>query len=140
MPAFSLTTAQYRWAAALWTGALLVAFSIPAANIPTVDPALRLDKVTHVVLFFGFGMLWMRALCPPTSSSGQLRRRGGLLVLGGGAFAGLTEVYQHLMPIHRFGDPYDATANLIGLVAAVVAYYIHRTHQSARAPADAAPS
>ena len=136
MPILKLTTTQYRWAAILWTVALLGAFSIPAANIPNVDPALSIDKVVHVILFLGFGVLWMRALCPPALPAPQLRRRGLALVLGGGAFAGLTEVYQHLMPIRRFGDPYDATANLVGLVAAVIGYYAYHTRQHAPPAAE----
>lgn len=126
----SPTTQPYWWMAVLWTVAIFVACSIPAATLTGLGPALSADKAIHLGLFLVFGVLWMRALCPPSVGASLDRlRRQGLRVLGwGGLFAVGTEVYQHVMPLRRMGDPYDALANGIGLVLSVGVYgiLIHR--------------
>lgn len=118
------TTQPYWWMAVLWTGAIVGACSIPAATLSPIGPALSADKAIHLGLFAVFGALWMRALCPPSTGATPARlRRHGLRVLGwGGLFAVGTEVYQHVMPLQRMGDPYDALANGGGLVLSVVVY------------------
>jgi hypothetical protein len=121
MTSLPLSTPQYRWLAVLWTGGIVAACSIPATSLSTLGPALSADKAIHFGLFAIFGLLWMRALGPPGASP-ALRRRSLFLLGGGGLFAAGTEVYQHLMPLQRQGDPYDALANGAGLLAAVVAY------------------
>lgn len=121
-----LSTVHYRWLAVLWTAGIVAACSIPAATLTPLGPALSADKVIHFGLFAAFGVLWMRVLCPPGEEAAPaLRRRQVLRVLGGGtAFAVGTEVYQHLLPLQRVGDPYDALANGIGLFLSVVAYVV----------------
>jgi len=117
----SLTTVQYRWLAVLWTLGIVVACSIPAASLSPIKPALSADKVIHFGLFAGFGLLWMRALCPPDAAT-SLRRHSLRLLGWGSLFAIGTEVYQHLMPLQRRGDPYDALADGSGLLVAVGLY------------------
>jgi VanZ family protein len=108
--------------AVAWTLALLVALSIPADALPPTNPALSLDKVVHIGLFWVLGILWLRVGLPPHAVHTRKMMRG-LLVLGGGtAFAVLTEVYQYLLPVRRHGDPYDALANVIGLLVALLTY------------------
>lgn len=125
-----LSTVHYRWLAVAWTLGILIACSVPSTTLPSVDPALGVDKIVHVGLFAVFGALWMRSLCPPTTPTTMscLRRHGAFLVALGGAFAVTTEVYQHLLPIRRLGDPYDAAANGLGLAGSLLAYvlYTHR--------------
>jgi len=118
---FPLSTTQYRWLAALWTGGIVVACSIPAASLSPIKPALSADKFIHFGLFAVFGALWMRALCPPQASAHRCRY--SLYLLGGGSlFAVGTEIYQHILPIQRHGDPYDALADGSGLLLAVIVY------------------
>lgn len=121
---FFLSTTQYRWGAALWTLAILAACSLPATSLASVEPTLPLDKLAHFGLFVIFGSLWMRVLCPPdaTASWGQFRREGGRLLVLGGLFAGASEVYQHLIPVRRMADPYDALADGLGLLVGIVLY------------------
>lgn len=117
----SLSTTQYRWLAVLWTLGIVAACTIPAASLSPIKPALSADKAIHFGLFAGFGVLWMRVLCPP--GTGASLRRHALRLLGWGSlFAVGTEVYQHLLPIQRRGDPYDALADGVGLLVAVVGY------------------
>jgi VanZ family protein len=120
----SPSTTQYRWLAVLWTLGIVVACSIPAASLSPIEPALSADKAIHFGLFAVFGGLWMRALCPP-DAAGPICRRGLYLLGAGSLFAVGTEVYQHLMPLQRRGDPYDALADGAGLLVAVVAYVLY---------------
>lgn len=121
----SLNTRHYRILAVLWAVGILVACSLPTDTLPEVQSALSPDKIVHVGLFAVFGILWMRGSCPPNDGVGTscLVRRGGALLLVGGLFAGGTEVYQRLIPIQRLGDPYDALANVLGLLLALGIYY-----------------
>lgn len=135
---FSLSTRHYRWLAVLWTIGMVVAFSLPARSLSSVEPVLSYDKIAHAVLFAGFAGLWMRVLCPPESvSSEQTLIRGGLLLLGiGGGFAAGTEVYQHVLPLGRMGDPYDFLADGIGLLLGVglYAWGVRRHRRSVASP------
>lgn len=130
----SLSTTHYQWLAVLWTLGILAACSIPATSLSPIRPALNADKLIHFGLFAIFGGLWMRVLCPPSGTGGSMshRRMGVAVLLGGGLFAVGTEVYQHLMPIQRMGDPYDALANGSGLLLAVVGYifYVRIRHEA----------
>jgi hypothetical protein len=117
----SLTTTQYRRLAVLWTLGIVAACSIPATSLSPIKPALSADKAIHFGLFAGFGLLWMRGLCPPGACA-SLRRHSLRLLGWGSLFAVGTEVYQHLMPIQRRGDPYDALADGGGLLVAVGLY------------------
>jgi hypothetical protein len=122
-----LSTTHYRWLAALWTVAILVGVSLPAASLSPVSAALSFDKAIHFGLFAVFGALWMRGLCPPASRGGWQRfRRRGLQLGGVGVlFAGGSEVYQQLMPIRRMADPYDAVADIAGLLAGILLYAMY---------------
>lgn len=135
---FSLSTRHYRWLAVLWTIGIVVAFSLPARSLSSVEPVLSYDKIAHAVLFAGFAGLWMRVLCPPESvSSGQTLLRGGLLLVGvGGGFAAGTELYQHVLPLGRMGDPYDFLADGIGLLLGVGLYtwWVRRRLRSVATP------
>jgi len=122
----TLSITHYRWLAVLWTGGIIAACSIPATTLSPVEPALSADKAIHVGLFAVFGVLWMRVSCPPSvgMSQSHLWWKGLWLLMGGGLFAVGTEVYQHLLPIQRIGDPYDALADGGGLLLAVVGYVL----------------
>jgi hypothetical protein len=119
----SLSTTHYRWLAVLWTVGIVAACSIPAASLTPLGPALSADKAIHVGLFAGFGALWMRALVPLSEGGWGMFRQQALRVLVGGSFLAVgTEVYQHVLPLQRLGDPYDALANGAGLLGAVIGY------------------
>lgn len=113
--------------AILWTAFIVIACSVPAQSLSPIEPGLGVDKIAHFVLFAIFGGLWMRVVCPPTRANARtcLRRRGLAFVAMGSLFAGGTEVYQHVLPIQRFGDPYDALADGIGLFAGVAFYVLY---------------
>ncbi len=140
---FLRSTAFYRGLAIFWTLGMLVAFSLPASSIPEIQSPLGIDKLVHAGLFFGMGLLWMRALCPPsTAALPQQVRRYSLRLFGGGlAFAVASEVYQQLLPVRRLADPYDAIADGIGLLAGLLVYaaFVHRqTDEPLRSPGERA--
>lgn len=117
------STRRDRWLALSWTIAIVAACSIPAPSLTSIGPALSADKAIHFGLFAVFGALWMRALRPSSSGASRPLRRRALYVLGGGLlFAVGTEVYQHVLPLRRTGDPYDALANGGGLFISVIVY------------------
>lgn len=98
-----------------WTLAILAACSIPGRDIPSVG-LMQFDKVVHFCMFAGFGGLWLWALRGPLAT-----RRWWVLGTGVGYAIG-TEIYQGFLPFDRTPDPYDALANLAGLIAAIVLY------------------
>jgi VanZ family protein len=119
--------------AVLWTLGILVALTIPTPGLPEAPATIDLDKVAHAVLFVGLGVLWMHALQPSSGDTPRhARRRGAGLFLAGVFFAGLTEVYQYVLPIERLGDPYDALADVVGLALAILGYIAYRTVQHQR--------
>ncbi|WP_263790570.1 hypothetical protein [Salinibacter sp.] len=132
----SLRTVHYRLLATLWTVGILVALTFPTGSMPDAQ-ATGLDKVVHAGLFAGFGILWLRGLCPPDTErlSACFRRRGGMFFVGGLLFAVGTEVYQHLLPVQRMADPYDVTADLLGFGVAFVGYYVYHVRRTDRASA-----
>ena len=101
--------------AIVWTLGILAACSIPGQDLPEID-FFSFDKIAHFTVFAGFGWLWMWAL------QGPLPHRTGYVLGAGLAYAALTELYQGLLPYDRTPDPYDALANALGLLAAVLLY------------------
>lgn len=130
----SLQTAHYRALAALWTIGIMLAVTIPTGGVPDVHSPLGFDKVVHAILFLGFGLLWLRGLCPPEQvATSIVPSERSLFLLGVGVvFAMSTEIYQYVLPLERLADPYDAVADLVGLFVAFVGYHVY-AHRS-RAP------
>lgn len=100
------------WLAGLWTLVLWVGCSIPGSEIPEVR-LLAADKLAHVFLFAVFAVLWARA------APGRW-----VAIAGGGlGFGVFTEVWQHLLPIGRTGDPFDVVADAVGLAVGLGAVW-----------------
>ena len=108
-----------------WTLLILVACTIPGKGLPTVN-IISFDKFVHFGIFAGFGWLWMWALRSP------LTRRTKWVLVFGIAYAILTEIYQGLLPFEREPDPFDALANIVGLIVAVLLYRALQQRRAAR--------
>ncbi|MGB3542897.1 VanZ family protein [Rubrivirga sp.] len=94
--------------AILWSVAIVVACLVPGQGLPSVQ-IVSFDKLIHVLLFVGFGLLWMRA-APGVP---------GRILLTGVVFGIAIEVAQGTLPVHRSADVFDAIADAIGVVIGV---------------------
>jgi VanZ family protein len=130
MARFSLSTRHYRGLALLWAAVILLACALPSTGVPRVS-VFGADKVVHAGLFFGWGVLLMRALRPLSLERPrmELGRRAAGLFVGGTVFAGLTEAMQHVLPVHRTADVYDFAADVLGLALAIGLYCAWRYRQ-----------
>ena len=117
--------------ALLWTLAILIAVTVPASTVPTGPPDIGVDKIAHLIMFAGFGLLWMRTLT-------AWRGRRALLLVGsvGLALAAGTELLQHLVLETRQGALYDALANALGLALGL----LWAVWRPVRSDAEATPS
>ena len=106
--------------ATAWTLLIVAICSIPGDDLPDVD-IWGYDKVGHFVMFAGFGWLWARAAS---------KQALGWVLVTGVAFAGLTEVYQGLLPFGRTPDLYDALADVAGLSAALLVYRLRKRRRA----------
>ena len=97
--------------ASAWTLAILAACILPSSGFPSPGVA-GLDKLIHVVLFTGFGALWVRALGP---------RRTGAVVAAGLAYAVFTELLQTWLPWERSLEIGDMLADGLGVLLGVAA-------------------
>lgn len=119
-----MTVTHYRILAGFWTIAILVAYSIPTTGLPA-ETIIQMDKVAHFTMFLGFGFLWMHALHRRRGEKQQKTtsplRAWGLIGLGA-TLSVLAEVYQAQLP-YRAAEPYDAAANVLGLIIAVAGFW-----------------
>jgi VanZ family protein len=100
-------------AAVGWTLLILALCTLPGEELPEIN-IISIDKIGHFGIFAGFGWLWMRAF-----PGFDLAKRLRYVLLGGLAYAGLTEIYQGVMPFGREADVWDAAANAAGLLVGV---------------------
>jgi len=94
--------------AVLWTSILMVGFSIPGQTLHSFSLTSP-DKFAHFGGFMVLAILWLRV--HPTSAV--------RIIVYGALFGILVEVYQHVMPIGRSFDIYDALADFGGLLVGV---------------------
>ncbi|MBO6574192.1 MAG: VanZ family protein [Rhodothermales bacterium] len=111
-----------QWAvpfAVVWTLATLAALFVPGDQLPSTG-LLEFDKLAHFVLFAGFAGLWMVAL-------GDTLPKAWLYVIVLGVTYGvLTELAQEFVPGGRTGDPLDALADALGILAGTGAFVLWR--------------
>jgi VanZ family protein len=104
----------WKLAAALgWTGLILIACTMPGTNLPSPG-IVGLDKLVHFILFAVFGWLWLSVA--PASPGKAVRN----VLIAGLLFAGLTEIYQAMLPYERDPSALDAAANAAGLVTGIM--------------------
>jgi hypothetical protein len=98
------------WAAAAAVALVVQVLVLYVPRVPAVGIDVPgADKVTHLAVFAAVTFTALRAGLAPA------------LVVGFGvAHAVLSEVVQHALLPGRSGDPFDAAADVLGVVAAVV--------------------
>lgn len=94
------------WAVAVYAGGIFVASSIPSSALPS-GSIWDYDKLIHLVVFLGLGFFLRRAA-----------RRTGRSIFIGGAYGIFDEVHQSMTP-GRAADPFDAAADLVGVIVGV---------------------
>ncbi|MES3629330.1 MAG: VanZ family protein [Longimonas sp.] len=118
---FSLTARRLRLLAALWTLGILIAVTVPASSVPDTPPDIGVDKIVHVVMFAGFGGLWMCVLGAGSDPEEAWPLWRCLLVVAGTGLvlAVGTEWMQHAFLPTRDGNIYDVIANMVGLATGI---------------------
>lgn len=91
--------------AIVWTLVILGLYSLPNKQMPK---DLGWDKLHHFGSFGILGALWYWAKPHPMR-----------VIVGGIAYGLFIEVWQHVLPIGRTFDLYDALADAIGVVVAI---------------------
>jgi VanZ like family len=113
------------WAAAAWSALILALCWLPRDLLFAIETKatggfeighLNLDKVFHVGLFVGFGWLWMRA---GETSVPDPRRQARSVLIGGLAFALMSEVVQAIPFIGRTAHLVDYLCDVAGLFIGV---------------------
>lgn len=94
----------------LWSLAVLAACLISMPDLGTAPSAIpQIDKIAHVLFFFGVGALWLRAY----------PHRGWTILVGGLVFGASIELLQGLLPVTRTPDLLDVVADVVGTVLGV---------------------
>lgn len=96
-----------------WSLLILAGCTLPGDSIRQLA-VFTPDKVLHFAAFFGYALLWRW--------SGASAR---VVLLSGLGFALFIEAWQHLLPIGRFADPYDALADAVGLLVGLGVWEWH---------------
>lgn len=100
--------------AIVWTLVILGLCSIPGDDMPK-DAGW--DKLHHFGSFGILGALWYWAKPHPM-----------WVIVGGIVYGFFIEVWQHIMPIGRTFDLYDALADAIGIIASIpIAHWFKKT-------------
>ncbi|MEM6327811.1 MAG: VanZ family protein [Bacteroidota bacterium] len=99
-----MTTTSRRALAAGCTLAVLAACTIPGNALRDIA-ILSPDKLYHLGAFVGYAIAWRWA-------GASLRA----VLVSGFVFAVFLEVWQHVLPIGRFADPFDTLADIVGLI------------------------
>ncbi len=104
--------------AGVWTVLILVACWIPREALPpeeTIDFGFHvpnLDKLIHVMIFFGFGALWML--------SGRVtQRRIGIVAVLGFVLMLVSEIGQTTPFVNRDASLMDGLADVVGLALGI---------------------
>jgi VanZ family protein len=110
----------YFWKPILWLAIICYALFIPAKELP-VKPLFSIphfDKMVHFTLFFVFCILLLRPLKKLKLNFYFLAPLISI-VLGG-----ILEFSQQMFSKSRSSDIYDFMANTLGILAAVLFYYL----------------
>jgi VanZ family protein len=110
----------YFWKPLLWLAIICYALFIPADDLP-LEPFFRIphfDKMVHFGLFFVFCLFLLRPLK-------RLKFQYYLLApLISIILSALLEFSQHVLSISRSSDIKDFIANSLGVISAVVFFYL----------------
>jgi len=123
-------------AVAIWAVLILIATTVPLADLAARAPALWLDKLVHGILYFVLGWLVGAALCAMGRRSAGA---GALALLVLGVFALADEVHQQWLPgrVASIGDlAADVVGATIGLAVGMILWNVLRPPERQGAAED----
>ncbi|MBL6944536.1 MAG: VanZ family protein [Bacteroidales bacterium] len=115
------------WPALAWALMILIITGVPGAYFPEVVTFwvwLSPDKAVHIFIFGVQAFLLMFAFNVQYLSAKERFVYGALLLLAAILFALLTEVLQAFVFIGRNGNVYDFIADVVGVLAGLLAYIL----------------
>jgi VanZ family protein len=118
---------RYFWPAYLWGIIVLVLTGMPGNDVPSLPPfwnAFHPDKIAHVGLF---GMLVFLLAAGSYFKGGKISVKKSLITLYaiiGIALGGIIELLQKWVFIGRSCELGDFIADIIGVILAIIFYYI----------------
>ena len=103
---------------------ILLLTGLPGSCLPKVKPALGIDKIAHLLMYFGLAFLCLWGYRKPYQErETAFRRKACWLTLAISILYGaLTEVMQEFLVPGRVGSVYDWLADLIGAVIGVLLF------------------
>jgi len=110
----------YFWKPLLWLAIICYLLFIPANDLPTglFSKIPYFDKMVHFTLFFVFCLFLLRPLKRLNLNHYLIAPSVSILS------SGLLEFIQHTLSNSRNSDIYDFLANSIGILAAVLFFYL----------------
>lgn len=101
----------------IWAFLIMIASSIPADKLPTVQ-IFGWDKIAHVCVFFIFGILILRSLYHRNKKINSKKQIAMLTLVFVVSFGIFDELFQSIIP-GRISDIYDLIADAVGGILAV---------------------
>ena len=108
---------------------ILLLTGLPGSFIPKTKPIVGLDKVVHMLMYFGFIYLTLWGYRKPYRENGKNYRNKaiGITLAIGIVYGVLTEIMQETLIPGRVGSVYDWIADTIGcLLGATFFYFFNR--------------
>lgn len=112
---------------------ILLLTGLPGSVFPVVKPILGLDKVVHLLMYFGFAFITLWGYRKPYKENGDAYQKKALwtVLAISIAFGALTEIIQETLIPTRTGSVYDWIADAIGSILGVTIYYFfHRSRNN----------
>lgn len=116
--------------AILWAVFIFVASSIPSNDFPDMS-IFQYDKLIHIGIFYIFGLLIYRAFNLFWTKAIFSWRKVFFTLLTVTVYGVLDEFHQMFVP-GRTADVWDATADSLGSILAVVSIYLYMSRKSGR--------
>ena len=108
---------------------ILLLTGLPGSYLPKTKPVIGLDKIAHLIMYFGFTFLSLWGYRKPYQDKGFPFQKKAIIIalLISIAFGALTEVMQENFIPGRVGSLFDWIADTIGsLLGALFFHFFHR--------------
>ena len=117
----------------LCAAVILLLTGLPGSYLPKVKPILGLDKLVHLLMYFGFAFITLWGYRKPYNDNGQAYRKKAIWLVFSISivFGAITEIMQETLIPLRTGSIYDWIADAIGsLLGVAIYYFFHRSRNN----------